>query len=67
MEKCPVCKKQAQEIYVLKTFITRIPLTKSDSTAEAIAGGYTDLYDFIKYMLVETGKPKIIGCENCIS
>jgi hypothetical protein len=67
--KCPKCKKEVEEIYIEQEFTTTIKGVKNKKGIgydyDRFAG-YSLLNEWLDNMLVEKGKPKILGCENCI-
>lgn len=67
--KCPKCKKKCEELYIQQEFTTSVlgtkyPNGKIDYDLDA---GYSQLWDWLDNMLMEKGKPKIVGCNECFS
>lgn len=65
--KCPKCKKEVDELYVEQKFITTIKGVKDKNGYDYdLLAGYNLLDEWLDSMLIEKGKPKVLGCENCI-
>ena len=64
---CPKCKDKDVNIIVEQEYTTTIQGYKDNIDLDDMASGWSDLYDWLENMLVEKGKQKIIGCEDCIN
>jgi len=67
--KCPKCKKEVKKVYIRQEF-SAFTLGTMDEQGKKEFGdleaGYSQLGDWLDNMLMEKGRPKITGCENCI-
>ena len=67
--KCPKCKKEVKEVYIQQEFSTSTLGTMDEQGKKKfddLDAGYSQLLDWLDNMLMEKGKPEIVGCENCI-
>lgn len=68
--KCPECGEELHEdnrLLIEQNYTTSIK-GYMDADGEVdydLDAGYTDLWEWTDAMLVEEGKPEILGCEEC--
>jgi hypothetical protein len=67
VKKCKKCGKLATELYYTTHFTGQFTISVDSMGNEDVDwGGYNLADDFIDNMLIETGRRKLIGCNNCI-